>query len=143
MLQLVPARADAEIEPPVRDDVHRGADIGQHGRVAIGVARHHQPDAQPLGQRGEGGQQRPALQARAGRVGAQRHKMVEEPGVLDVWNRVGLAPDPQHVVVGGVLRRRLDAEAQRSLCVRFHSSCSFSRRADGFGWFDGAAQSPN
>src|SRR6185437_4915539 len=112
MFQLVPARADAEIEPSVRDMIERRADIRQDGGVTVGVAGHHQPNAQPLRPRGIGRQQRPALQTRASRIVAQWCKVIEKPGMFDDRDRIGLQPDAQHIVVGRMLRSRLHAEAQ-------------------------------
>ena len=57
------------------------------------------PSAQPSGLRGEGREQRPALEDRPVRVAADRHEVVEQPGVLDLRDRVRLPPDPQDVVV--------------------------------------------
>jgi hypothetical protein len=38
------------------------------------------------------------------RVAADRHELVEQPGVLDLRDAVRLAPDPQEVVVGDLHR---------------------------------------
>ena len=93
VLVLVPAGADAEIEPAVGDDVDGGGDVGEHGGVTVGVAGDHQPEAQAGGLGGVGGQQRPTLQARAGDVAVDRVEVVEEPGVLEDGRPVGLPPD--------------------------------------------------
>ena len=78
-LLLVPAGADPELEPAVRDDVERGGHVRQHRRVAVGVAGHEHADPQPL--RGLGQRRRgdPALEARAGRVREDRIEVVERP----------------------------------------------------------------
>jgi hypothetical protein len=93
------ARADAEVEPSAGDDVDGRGDLGQHRGRPEAVAGDEQADAQPSGLRGEGREHRPALVDRPGRVTADRHQVVEEPRVLDLGDRVGIAPDPQDVLV--------------------------------------------
>ena len=58
------------------------------------------PSAQPFGLRGEGGEQRPAFEDWPIRIAADGHEVVEQPGVLDLRDRVGLPPDAKDVVVG-------------------------------------------
>ena len=49
VLQRKPAAANPENQPSVADDIHRGRHFGQDRRVAIGIARHHDTQAHPLG----------------------------------------------------------------------------------------------
>ena len=106
------ARADPEVEPPAGHDVDGRCDLGQHRRWPEAVARHQQPDAQALGLRGEGGEQRPTLERRAAGVAADRHEVVEQPRVLDLRNRVRLPPHPEYVAVSDLHRRRHDPETR-------------------------------
>ena len=48
-----PPRADAELEPPVRQQVDRRRLVGQHHRVLVVVAEDERADAQVLGHRGD------------------------------------------------------------------------------------------
>ncbi len=107
------ARADAEVEPAAGDDVDGRGDLGQHRGRPEAVARHEQPEAQPVRLRGEGGEQGPALEDRPVRVAADRHEVVEQPGVLDLGDRVRLVPHAQDVVVADLLGGGHDPEARR------------------------------
>ena len=93
------AGADAEVEPSAGDDVDGRGDLGQHRGRPEAVAGHQQAEAQSSGLRGEGREQRPAFVGRSVRVAADRHEVIEQPGMLDLRDRVRLAPDPQDVVV--------------------------------------------
>ena len=117
VLVLIPARADPQIQPAVGDDVDRRGHVGMHGGMAVGVAGDHLAKAQALGLRRKGREQRPALQAGAIEIALDRREMVEKPGVLEGRRRVGVLPDLQHRVVGGVLRRGLDPH-EAWPCVR-------------------------
>ena len=110
-LLLVPARADAELEPPTGDDVERRGHVGQHRGVAVGHAGHQHAHAEPLGGLREGGGRDPALQARTGRVGVDRIEVVERPSRLEQLDLVGGLPDGQHVRPGCVLWSGLQCKA--------------------------------
>ncbi len=84
---------------PPRHDVDGRGDLGQHGGWSEAVAGHEQPEAHPSGLCGEGREQRPALEDRPARVAADRHEVIEQPRVLDLRDRVRLAPHAQDVVV--------------------------------------------
>ena len=112
-LLLVPAGADAELEPAVGDHVDAGRHVGQHRRVAVHEAGDQHPDPQPgrgLGQRGQGD---PAFEARPGGVTEDRVEVVEQPARLEEVDVVGLLPRGQHGVVGGVLGSSLEGESHR------------------------------
>src|SRR5262249_5884141 len=69
---------------------------------------------------GLGGQrreQRPALEAGSARVRHDRHEVVEGEGGVEA-EVVGLLPERDQVLVGGVLGRGLDAEAERAAALR-------------------------
>ena len=101
---FVPACADTEFEPAVRDDVQGRSHIRQHGGMAVVDAGDEHADAEPLGGLRQGRQRGPALQARATGVGEDRIEVVERPaGLVDV-DVVGGLPDGEHVVPVGVLR---------------------------------------
>ncbi len=106
------ADADAEVQPSAGDDVDGGGDLGQQGRGPEAVAGDHDADAQPPGVGGEGGEQGPALVGGSGGVAEDRHEVVEEPGVLDLGDGVGLAPDAQDVGVVDLRGGGHDAEAE-------------------------------
>jgi hypothetical protein len=87
------------------------------GGRAEAVAGHQQPEAQPLGLRGEGGEQCPALEDWPVGVAADRHEVVKQPRVLDLRDRVRFSPDSQNVAVADLLRGGRDPEP-RSVGVR-------------------------
>ena len=111
------ACADAEVEPPAGDDVDGRGDLGQHRGRSEAVAGHEQPEAQALGLCGEGREQRPAFEDRPVGIAADRHEVIEQPRVLDLRDRVRLAPDPQDVVVVDLHRGGHDPET-RPRCVQ-------------------------
>ena len=107
-LLLVPAGADAELEPAVGDDVERRGHVGQHGGMPVVDAGDQHADAQPLGGLRQRGQRDPALQARPGGVGEDRIEVVERPAGLEDVDVVGRLPDgsisAQVVFCGEVLK---------------------------------------
>ena len=103
-LLLVPARADAEFEPTVRDDVECAGHLGQHGGMAIVDAGDQHADAQPLRGLRQSRQRCPALEARPGGIGEDRIEVVEGPAGLEYVDVVGGLPGRQHRGPGGVLR---------------------------------------
>jgi len=111
VLVLVPARADAEVEPPLGDYIRRDGDLRQDGRVTVRVARDHQANAEAIRCRGERGECLPAFEAGAVQMPVDRRVVVEEPCMLDAWDAIGLLPDRQHFLVGDILRRGLEPEA--------------------------------
>ena len=110
-LVLVPPGAEPQLEPTARHDVDRRGHVGQHRRVAVRRARHHDadPDAgRGLGQRRERG---PALEARLRPVAVDRLEVVERPGRLEQLDLVGGPPEGEHVLPGRLLGGGLDGEA--------------------------------
>ena len=73
-LLLVPACADAELEPASGDDVKRRGHVGQNGRMAIVDTCDQRTEADPAGGLRQGDQRCPALQAWAGRIREDRVK---------------------------------------------------------------------
>ncbi|HUK64353.1 MAG TPA: hypothetical protein VLV15_13495, partial [Dongiaceae bacterium] len=67
-LLLVPPGAETDLQAPARDDVEARGHVGEHGRVTIRVAGHHDAEAQATRDSGERGEHRPALEARAGAI---------------------------------------------------------------------------
>src|SRR5690348_1654801 len=65
----------------------------------------------------EGGEQCPALENRPVGVAADRHEVIEQPGMLDLRDGVRLLPYPQHVAVGDLRRSRHDPEPRSSVTV--------------------------
>lgn len=94
------SHADPHGECAARDDVDGGGDLGENGGRPEPVAGDDQTEAETLGLRRESGKQRPAFEYRPGQVAVDRQKMVEQPGVSDLGDRVGLALDAQDVGVG-------------------------------------------
>ena len=111
VLVLVPARADAEIEPPLGDDVRRDGDLRQHGGMAVGVARHHQAEAEAVRCGGERAERLPSFEAGAIQMPIDRREMIEEPGMFERGNTIGLLPDAQNFLIGNVLRCGLEAKS--------------------------------
>ena len=56
------AGADAEDQPPVRDDVDGGRHLGEDGRPPVSVARDEGSQPDPVGDRGETSECGPALE---------------------------------------------------------------------------------
>src|SRR5438309_1567551 len=70
VLDLIPRGADAELEAAAGQVVDGDRQLGQHDRVAVGVARDHAADAHALGRLSHRRLQRPTLVHRtAGSVG--------------------------------------------------------------------------
>jgi hypothetical protein len=105
------ACADAEVEAAAGDDVDGRGDLGQHRGRPEAVAADEHTDPEPPGLRGERREQRPALVDRAVQVAEDRQEVVEQPGVLDLGDRVRLAPDAQDVLVVDLRLRGHDPEA--------------------------------
>src|SRR5579864_269870 len=110
MLDLIPSGSDAKIHPSMRNNIYRCAHVRQHGRMTIGIARHHHSNAQAPGLCGKSSQQSPTLQARTGYIRSQGHEMIEKPGVFDDGNRVSFQPDAQHLLISCKLWCCLDAK---------------------------------
>src|SRR5439155_285008 len=98
VLGLVPAAADAELDPSVRDMVCGHDRFGQDRDGPEGDRRDERAEPDPLRQRSEGGERRPRVE-RAGVAGApDRHVVVAteealEPGLLGrARERVPLLP---------------------------------------------------
>jgi hypothetical protein len=79
-----PGGADAELEAAAGEVVDRDRKLGQHDRVAVGVAGDHAADAHALGRLGHGCLQGPALVDRpVGAGGPDRRQVVEVPEVVE------------------------------------------------------------
>ena len=79
---LVPAGADAHLDPAAGDDVDRRGDLGQVGRVPVGHAGAHLAEPDPAGAGGEGGHQRPGLVGRLVRRHGRGVEVVVDPDRL-------------------------------------------------------------
>src|SRR5215210_2037141 len=104
-LVLVPARAQAEEEPPVAHHVDRRGDLGEERRVAVPVAGDHLPDLYPLGVAGEAGADGPALEC--GLLGGPGDgvEVVVDPDRIEPATLLGDLCHPGHrlVLLDGVL----------------------------------------
>jgi len=103
-LLLVPARADAQFEPAVGDDVQGRGHVGEHRGMPVVDAGDQRAQPQPFGGLRQCGQGRPALKAGSGRVGEDRIEVVESPARLVYVDIIGCLPDGEHVGPSGVLR---------------------------------------
>src|SRR5207247_3290868 len=65
VLALVPAAADAELDPSARDVVDGHCGAGEHRRVPEGDGRDERAQPQLGGNRGEAGERRPAVERAA------------------------------------------------------------------------------
>ena len=65
VLVLLPAGAEAEQQPPARDDVDLRGHLGHDGRVAVGVAEHDRAHAHARHQRGQRAERAQRFQHRA------------------------------------------------------------------------------
>src|SRR5271167_4071487 len=110
MLELEPSRAQPENQPAAADDIHRRRHLGQHGRMAVGVAGYHQAEADPPGSHRQRGERGPALETRPRGIGKDGQEMIEAPGSI-VAQAIDLLPEREERRPAGVLLRRLDAEA--------------------------------
>ena len=82
VLVLLPPGADAEHEPAVAHVVDGDRLLGQHGRVAVGVAGDEGSETYPRHRRGEGGKDRPALVHRVVEVAGHGHEVVGHPDAV-------------------------------------------------------------
>ena len=103
-LVLVPAGADAELEPAVRHDVERRRHVREHRRVAVRVAGDQHPEAQPRGRLRQRGERDPALHARSGAIREDRLEVIERPPGLEQVDLIGGLPHGEHLGPRGVLR---------------------------------------
>src|SRR5215212_2781303 len=78
-LVLVPARPDARIQPAMAGNVYRGGDLGVQRRVTVAVAADHLPNLDILCVAGEGGCDRPALEASLKFWRGDGMEVVEDP----------------------------------------------------------------
>ena len=93
-LVLVPAGADAHLDPAAGDDVAGGRHLGQVGRVAVAHARAHLAEPDPLGDRSERRHQRPRLVGGLRRWGAGRCGSGRRPRSTPTGRRRRAAPAP-------------------------------------------------
>lgn len=140
VLELVPARADAELRAADRDDVEGGDDLRKQGRIAVGVAGDQRGQPHPRGPLAQRREHRVALEHRVVRRPEHRRLVEvihEQDGVeaallgLDGLPRDGLeearAVDVRVGEVGDLVARRvMDARYTRVSNLRLTS-----RRARG------------
>ena len=91
----LPADADAEVEPPVRDQVDRGDQLGQEDRVVQGRDDDPGHDAQPAGRARGGGRHGQGEIGRTGRVAVHdvlAHGDALEPERFGPWRDLGQVP---------------------------------------------------
>jgi hypothetical protein len=108
---LIPAGADAQLQPAVGDDVKGGSHIGQYRGVTVVDAGHQGAQPQSSGGLGQRGQRGPALQARAGGVSENRVEVIERPPGFEDVDVVGFLPDGEHLCPGGALRGGFERES--------------------------------
>ncbi len=85
MLVDLPARAEPEDHPATGEPVDRGGALGEQRRVVDRCGRDQSANPDPLGDRGQGGQQSPALvrvTARGRRVAGVGHVVVGQPDAV-------------------------------------------------------------
>jgi hypothetical protein len=82
VLGLVPAGAQANVEPAIRDVVERDSLLGQKRRVPEGIAADQHAQANSLRNRGERGQQGPGFEIWS-RGTAGLHEVVAVPGTVE------------------------------------------------------------
>ncbi len=109
MLELVPAGADAELEPAAGEVVDRRRDLREDRRVAVGDAADDEAAADARRLRGESRKQRRAFEARAARVGEDREEVVEDRDPV-VAERLGGLPELDVIVERRVLLAGVNAE---------------------------------
>ena len=113
MLQLVPAGAQAEIEPAAACVIERGGHLRGQARVAIGVAVDERTDTGAPGVLAERAQQCPVLHAGAGGVGREdRIEMIERPERV-IAPGVEFRPDVAHPLPSYVLLPGLESKSNR------------------------------
>src|SRR5207302_2896375 len=74
IFDLLPARADPEVEPAAAHDVDAGRDLGEERWVAVGLRGHHRSDPDTSGLDRERGEEGPRLEA----IGLRRIRTEEE-----------------------------------------------------------------
>ena len=110
VLGLVPAGANAELEPAAADDVDGGCDLGQDGRMPVGVAGHQRADADARGVHRQRGQAAPRLQAGVVRIHHHGDEVVVRPRRV-VSERLRPLPDADDLLPVGELLAGLNAKA--------------------------------
>ena len=113
VVALEPAGADAEDRAAAGDVVDRAVRVGQQLGVAVRVADHQRADLRALGDLGQRGQRRDALEVLAVGVAAQREEVVPGEDRVDA-ELLGLAPRPPHPVEVRVHGLDLDTDAHGS-----------------------------
>src|SRR5438445_1622455 len=113
VFHLRPGGADTKLEPPTRQVVHTGRNLGLQRRVAVGVASDHAPQPHVLRRTRHRRLERPTLvHWPIWSVGSDRRQMIEDPHVIEPR----LVSDPPYrpqLVNGGVLAAVLYSKAQR------------------------------
>src|SRR5215208_3703986 len=103
-LVLVPARSDARIQPAMTSNVYRRGDLGIQCRVTVAVTADHLPNLDILCVAGEGGCNRPALEAGLKLWRGDGMEVVEDPDRVPP-SLIGHACEPRHrlVLLDGVI----------------------------------------
>src|SRR5665647_1504383 len=118
-LVLVPAGADAHLDPAAADDVDGRGDLREVRGVAVGHAGAHLTEPDPRRRRREGGHQGPGLVRRlVGRLG-HGVEVVVDPDRLEGCARVRPRDQPVH---GGPLVSRVDADQVHPPALRNEES---------------------
>src|SRR3981081_2584038 len=81
---LSPRGANSELEPPSREVVDAYRDLGQHSRIAVGVASHHASNTHVLCGNRHRRLERPPLEYRSiWSTGPNRGQVVENPQMIE------------------------------------------------------------
>src|SRR6185436_5974105 len=83
VLRLIPYGPDPTDRAAVRDLIQRRGDVRDDGRMAIGDARHHRPEANALRDRGESREDRPGFEVRPLLLAGERVEVVPGPNGVD------------------------------------------------------------
>jgi len=136
VFQLEPGAPQAEIQPPPADDVDRRRHLGQNGRMTVRDSTDQDAEADPLCQRRQRGEDRPAVHAGPLRASDDGEEMIEDPDriVAQVFRLQG---DLHQLGVGDVLLRDLNAESgspdgEVLGAWRIHQRDSWAKAGDGF-----------
>ncbi len=115
MLQVIPAGADADLDPAAAHLVDRGHDLGEGARVAEGDRRDEDAEPDPVGLAGQAGHDRPGVGRRlAGRPRKALVVVGPEEGLDAV--RLGSLGDRDMVAVAeALLGLEHEGEAHRVL----------------------------
>src|SRR5207253_4945394 len=114
VLVLLPSRALAQEKPSARNDVDLRSHLGDHGRVAVGVAENDRSDPEPRHQGGQGAERAPRLEHDALALLGVRHEVIGHAGDVPP-GRFEVFPEVQHARPSLASHAREDAEAHVSI----------------------------